>query len=103
MSSVHTAPDNWAHVEQAPPDAILGVAAAFNAETRPDKVNLSIGAYRDETGKPVVLRCVRKAEALMMKKHPGHEYLPVCYHNYHLVLCFVFFTSFFEYAIDWWS
>jgi len=77
MSSVHSAPDNWAHVEQAPPDAILGVAAAFNAETRPDKVNLSIGAYRDETGKPVVLRCVRKAEAIMMEKHPGHEYLPI--------------------------
>ena len=76
--AVHSAPKNWGHVKQAPPDAILGVAAAFNAETRPDKVNLSIGAYRDETGKPVVLRCVRKAEALMMEKHPGHEYLPVC-------------------------
>ena len=49
------------------------------AEKELDKVNLSIGAYRDETGKPVVLRCVRKAEAIMMKKHPGHEYLPVCY------------------------
>ena len=78
MSSVHTAPDNWAHVEQAPPDAILGVAAAYNAETRPDKVNLSIGAYRDESGNRVVLRCVRKAENIMMQKHPGHEYLPVC-------------------------
>ena len=103
MSSVHTAPDNWAHVEQAPPDAILGVAAAFNAETRPDKVNLSIGAYRDETGKPVVLRCVRKAEAIMMEKHPGHEYLPVCYQIIHLY-CFacdvcLTFSSF----TDWWS
>ena len=70
---------SWAHVKQAPPDAILGVAAAFNMEKRRDKVNLSVGAYRDENGKPVVLKCVRKAEASLLKKHPGHEYLPVCF------------------------
>ena len=70
---------SWAHVKQAPPDAILGVVAAFNADPRKDKVNLSVGAYRDENGKPVVLKCVRKAEASLLKKHPGHEYLPVCF------------------------
>ena len=74
-----TSPSQWAHVTQAPPDAILGVAAAFNAEKRKDKVNLSVGAYRDENGKPYVLKCIRKAEASLLKKHPGHEYLPVCW------------------------
>ena len=43
----------------APADPILGVAVAFNADTHEKKVNLGIGAYRDEKGKPLVLRlCV---------------------------------------------
>lgn len=75
----HVAPVNWAHVVQAPPDAILGVAAAYRADPRKDKVNLSVGAYRDEKGRPYVLQCVRKAEAALVKSQPGHEYLPVCF------------------------
>ena len=73
----HVAPVNWAHVVQAPPDAILGVAAAYRADPRKDKVNLSVGAYRDEKGRPYVLQCVRKAEAALVKSQPGHEYLPI--------------------------
>jgi aspartate aminotransferase len=41
-----------------PADPILGVAAQFKADPNPSKVNLSIGAYRDDTGKPVVLDSV---------------------------------------------
>jgi len=67
----------WASVPQAPPDAILGVAAAFRADPRPNKVNLSIGAYRDGEGRPYVLEAVRKAEARLVKDQPGHEYLPI--------------------------
>lgn len=41
-----------------PADPILGVAAAFKKDTNPAKVNLSIGAYRDNKGSPVVLGSV---------------------------------------------
>lgn len=51
----------WAKVPLGPADPILGVAAQFRADTDPKKVNLSIGAYRDNTGKPVVLNSVKKA------------------------------------------
>lgn len=44
-----------------PADPILGVAAAFRKDTHPNKVNLSIGAYRDNQGRPVVLDSVFKA------------------------------------------
>ena len=87
----HVAPVNWAHVVQAPPDAILGVAAAYRADPRKDKVNLSVGAYRDEKGRPYVLQCVRKAEAALVKSQPGHEYLPVCF-------LFCFFPSHFSHT-----
>lgn len=43
-----------------PPDPILGVTEAFKRDTNPNKMNLGVGAYRDDAGKPLVLPCVRK-------------------------------------------
>lgn len=45
-----------------PPDPILGVSEAFKKDTSPKKMNLGVGAYRDDQGKPFVLSCVRKVE-----------------------------------------
>lgn len=39
---------------------LLGVTEAFKADTSPQKMNLGVGAYRDENGKPFVLPSVRK-------------------------------------------
>jgi len=44
-----------------PPDPVLGVGEAFKKDTDPRKVNLSVGAYRDDDGKPVILNSVKKA------------------------------------------
>ncbi|KAH0448253.1 hypothetical protein IEQ34_022053 [Dendrobium chrysotoxum] len=66
----------WGHVEPAAKDPILGVTEAFLADPSPDKVNVGVGAYRDDNGKPVVLECVREAE----KRIAGNlnmEYLPM--------------------------
>lgn len=48
------------------PDAILGIAENFKSCTSPDKVNVCVGAYRDENGKPWILPSVRAAELVMM-------------------------------------
>eukprot|EP00850_Spirogloea_muscicola_P004358 SM000018S03723 [mRNA] locus=s18:1045783:1048302:+ [translate_table: standard] len=53
----------WAGVQPAAKDPILGVTEAFLADAHPDKVNVGVGAYRSDAGKPVVLDCVRQAEA----------------------------------------
>jgi aspartate aminotransferase, mitochondrial len=50
----------FSHVQMGPPDPILGVSVAFNKSTNPKKVNLGVGAYRDDQGKPYVLNSVRK-------------------------------------------
>ncbi|XP_076322399.1 glutamate oxaloacetate transaminase 2 isoform X1 [Tachypleus tridentatus] len=60
-----------------PPDPILGVTEAFKRDTNPKKVNLGVGAYRDDQGKPFVLPCVRKVEELMMAKHMDKEYAAI--------------------------
>ncbi|KDP22788.1 hypothetical protein JCGZ_00375 [Jatropha curcas] len=53
----------WDHVGPAPKDPITSVTEAFVADTSPTKINLGVGAYRDDEGKPVILQCVRDAEA----------------------------------------
>uniref|UniRef100_A0A8C0DYK7 Aspartate aminotransferase n=1 Tax=Balaenoptera musculus TaxID=9771 RepID=A0A8C0DYK7_BALMU len=50
----------WAHVEMGPPDPILGVTEAYKRDTNSKKMNLGVGAYRDDNGKPYVLPSVRK-------------------------------------------
>jgi hypothetical protein len=50
----------WTNVELGPPDAILGVTEAFKKDTNPQKINLGVGAYRDDSGKPYVLPSVKK-------------------------------------------
>jgi aspartate aminotransferase len=61
----------------APPDSILGIAAAFRACTSPNKVNVCVGAYRDEHGKPWVLPSVHAAERILWEKGEIKEYLPI--------------------------
>ena len=50
----------WSQVELGPPDAILGITEAYKKDTNPKKINLGVGAYRDDNGKPYVLPSVRK-------------------------------------------
>ncbi|KAF9428066.1 aspartate transaminase aat1 [Podila epigama] len=64
----------WAAVPMGPPDAILGVTEAFKKDTDSRKMNLGVGAYRDDAGKPFVLSCVRKAEAKIMEDLLDKEY-----------------------------
>lgn len=56
----------WSGVQMGPPDPILGVTEAFKRDTNPKKMNLGVGAYRDDQGKPYVLSCVRKVKPLVL-------------------------------------
>jgi len=60
-----------------PPDAIFGLANNFKNDPHSQKVDLVIGAYRDESGKPWVLPVVDKVEHLLLDRHLDHEYIPI--------------------------
>lgn len=47
-------------VPQAPEDPLFGLMAAYRKDTDPQKVDLGIGAYRDDNAKPWVLPVVKK-------------------------------------------
>jgi len=67
----------WSHVEMGPPDPILGVTEAFKRDTNPQKMNLGVGAYRDDNNKPFILPSVKMAEAEIVKKNMDKEYAPI--------------------------
>lgn len=52
----------FAKVPMAPPDPILGINISYANDTDSRKVNLGVGAYRDDNLKPVVFSIVRKVE-----------------------------------------
>ncbi|KAL6544297.1 Aspartate aminotransferase 3, chloroplastic [Orobanche gracilis] len=66
------------HVIRAPEDPILGVTVAYNKDPTPVKLNLGVGAYRTEEGKPLVLNVVRRAEQMLVNDSSRvKEYLPI--------------------------
>lgn len=64
-------------VELAPRDPILGLNEAFNADPRPDRVNLGVGVYYNEEGKIPLMRAVAEAEQARVAQHAARGYLPI--------------------------
>lgn len=68
----------FANVPVAPPDAILTLATWFKEDKDPRKVNLGIGAYRTEEGKPWPLPSVLAAQlAVCQDPNEDKEYVPI--------------------------
>ena len=63
------------HLDAVPPDPILGILAAYAADTNPRKIDLGIGVYRDETGNTPILQSVMKAEKILIATQTTKSYL----------------------------
>lgn len=64
-------------VELAPRDPILGLNEAFNADHRPNKVNLGVGVYFNAEGKLPLLKAVKAAEEQRVAAGLPRGYLPI--------------------------
>ncbi len=62
-------------LDMAPPDPILGIGEAFKKDPNPNKINLSIGVYCDESGKTPVLNSVKKAEERILATESTKNYV----------------------------
>ena len=67
----------FSHLEPFGGDPILSLNEAFHADSRAQKINLSIGIYFDDEGHIPVLACVRAAEAQMLAESAPKPYLPI--------------------------
>ena len=52
----------FATLTAKPADPILGLIAQYREDQNPNKVDLGVGVYKDETGHTAVLDCVKAAE-----------------------------------------
>lgn len=66
-----------AALEMAPRDPILGLTEQFNADTRPNKVNLGVGVYCNDQGRVPLLESVQRAERALAEAAAARSYLPI--------------------------
>lgn len=65
------------HVTMAPADPILSLSIGYNNDKNPKKVNLGVGAYRTDEGKPYVFPVVKAAEEKIVSQNLQKEYLAI--------------------------
>jgi aspartate aminotransferase/aromatic-amino-acid transaminase len=65
------------HLTPAPPDAILGLTEAFKKDPNPNKINLGVGVYLDDSGVTPVMHCVKEAEQRLAAEETSKSYLPM--------------------------
>ena len=61
----------------APLDPILGLTEIFMADTRPEKINLGVGVFKDATGVTPMLKSVKRAESLLLERELSKDYLAI--------------------------
>ncbi|MET1232918.1 MAG: amino acid aminotransferase [Candidatus Limnocylindrales bacterium] len=70
-------PGVFATLQAAPPDSILGLAEAYRADPRPEKISLASGVYVDERGITPVLSTVTEAEQRILDVQTTKLYKPI--------------------------
>ncbi|KAI9446417.1 aspartate amino-transferase [Lactarius indigo] len=71
LTSQSMSAETWNNVPLAPPDSIFKLTAAYKADPYPHKINLGVGAYRDDDSKPWASQIILNDATL------DHEYLPI--------------------------
>ena len=61
----------------APPDSILGLGEAFKKDPNPNRINLSVGVYKDEQGGTPILASVKEAERRILASEKSKGYLSI--------------------------
>ena len=64
-------------LQMAPPDAILGLTEAFKNDPNPQKINLSVGVYKDAQGATPILEVVKEAEKRLLAEETNKSYLGI--------------------------
>jgi len=83
---------HFSKVAQEPEDPIYGLQVSFKKDTRPDKINLSIGVFPKDPTSSFRFSAVDAAEKILAEKKLSKDYLPIdglvafCNHTTDLVL-----------------
>jgi aspartate aminotransferase len=58
-----------------PADPLLGLIGAFRQDSNPDKVDLGVGVYKDETGHTAIMTAIQKAAKRHMETEDSKTYI----------------------------
>ena len=64
-----------ADLEPVKSDSLLALIALANADSRPEKIDVGVGVYKDGSGHTPVMRCVKAAEKLLWERQDSKAYL----------------------------
>lgn len=62
-------------LESLPADPLLGLISAFRDDPNPNKVDLGVGVYKDESGHTAIMSAVQKAAKVRMDVEDSKTYL----------------------------
>jgi len=62
-------------LKPSPADPILQIIAEFQADSRPNKIDLGVGVYKDDSGLTVIPKAVKLAEARILESQDTKSYL----------------------------
>jgi aspartate aminotransferase len=65
------------NLTKAPGDKILALMGEYASDTRPTKIDLGVGVYKDEQGVTPVMSAVRKAEERILSNEKTKTYLGI--------------------------
>ena len=65
----------FSHLEQLPPDPLLGLIELYRKDNNPNKVDLGVGVYRNEQGVTPVLNAVKQAEKRIFDEETTKAYI----------------------------
>lgn len=63
------------HLERLPQDPILGLSALCKEDENPQKVDLTVGVYKDETGETPVFEAVKRAQQQLTQEEVSKAYI----------------------------
>jgi aromatic-amino-acid transaminase len=68
-------PPLFDRLDEQKPDALLQLIALAEADTRPEKIDVGVGVYRDAAGGTPILRAVKEAERRLWERQETKAYL----------------------------
>jgi len=63
--------------ELNPPDAIFGLTEKFRNDPNENKISLTVGVYKDESGNTPLMKAVAGAEDILAEANASKSYLPI--------------------------
>ena len=65
------------HLKAVPGDPLLALIIAHRNDPNPNKVDLGVGVYKDNSGHTPILNSVKKAEAILLKEEDSKSYIGI--------------------------